>query len=67
MYTPLMNYLSKVKALPWEDFLSLDAEFPVAGKSIKSKLFSVPDCQAITKKRSLIDYGKFIIALQVFL
>ncbi|WP_265457618.1 THUMP domain-containing class I SAM-dependent RNA methyltransferase [Enterococcus sp. HY326] len=40
----------KVKALPWEDFLPLDANFPVAGKSIKSKLYSVPDCQAITKK-----------------
>lgn len=40
----------KVKALPWEDFLPLDANFPVAGRSIKSKLYSVPDCQAITKK-----------------
>lgn len=40
----------QVKALPWEDYLPLDAEFPVAGKSIKSKLYSVPDCQAITKK-----------------
>ena len=40
----------KVKALPWEDLLPLDAEFPVAGKSIKSKLYSTPDCQAITKK-----------------
>lgn len=40
----------KVKALPWEDYLPLDAAFPVAGKSIKSKLYSVPDCQAITKK-----------------
>lgn len=40
----------KVKALPWEDFLPLDAQFPVAGRSIKSKLYSVPDCQAITKK-----------------
>lgn len=40
----------KVKALPWEDFLPLGAVFPVAGKSIKSKLYSVPDCQAITKK-----------------
>lgn len=40
----------KVKVLPWEDYLPLDAEFPVAGKSIKSKLYSVPDCQAITKK-----------------
>lgn len=39
-----------VKALPWEDYLPMDAEFPVAGKSIKSKLYSTPDCQAITKK-----------------
>lgn len=39
-----------VKALPWESLLPLDAEFPVAGKSIKSKLYSTPDCQAITKK-----------------
>lgn len=39
-----------VKALPWEDLLPMDAEFPVAGKSIKSKLFSTPDVQAITKK-----------------
>lgn len=40
----------KTKALPWSDWLPLDAEFPVEGKSIKSKLFSVPDCQAIVKK-----------------
>lgn len=40
----------KVKAIPWEDYLPLDAEFPVAGRSIKSKLYSVPDCQSITKK-----------------
>ncbi|MGY3766462.1 THUMP domain-containing class I SAM-dependent RNA methyltransferase [Vagococcus vulneris] len=40
----------QTKALPWEDFLPMDAEFPVAGKSIKSTLFSVSDCQAITKK-----------------
>ncbi|MGM0239602.1 THUMP domain-containing class I SAM-dependent RNA methyltransferase [Enterococcus sp. AZ103] len=40
----------QVKAIPWEDYLPYDAEFPVAGRSIKSKLYSVPDCQAITKK-----------------
>lgn len=40
----------KTKALPWADYLSREAEFPVEGKSIKSKLFSVPDCQAIVKK-----------------
>lgn len=28
----------------------MDAEFPVQGKSVKSKLYSVPDCQAIVKK-----------------
>ncbi|WP_163654073.1 class I SAM-dependent RNA methyltransferase [Listeria sp. PSOL-1] len=40
----------KTKALPWETYLPLDAEFPVSGKSVKSTLFSVPDCQAIVKK-----------------
>ncbi len=40
----------KTKALPWEEFLPENAEFPVSGKSVKSKLFSVPDCQAIVKK-----------------
>lgn len=40
----------KTKALPWEDLLPMDANFPVAGKSIKSKLYSVSDCQAIVKK-----------------
>ncbi len=38
------------KRLPWADWLPLDANFPVEGKSIKSKLFSVSDCQAIVKK-----------------
>ena len=40
----------QTKAIPWEMFLPVDAEFPVAGKSVKSTLYSVPDCQAIVKK-----------------
>lgn len=40
----------QTKALPWEDWIPENAEFPVEGKSIDSKLFSVPDCQAIVKK-----------------
>lgn len=40
----------QTKALAWPDWLPADANFPVEGKSIKSKLFSVPDCQAIVKK-----------------
>ena len=40
----------KTKALNFEDFLPKDAEFPVKGYSLNSKLFSVSDCQAIIKK-----------------
>ncbi|MEJ9149492.1 class I SAM-dependent RNA methyltransferase [Bacillus smithii] len=40
----------QTKALSWEQYLPVDAEFPVQGKSVKSKLYSVPDCQAIVKK-----------------
>jgi putative N6-adenine-specific DNA methylase len=40
----------QTRSLPWEDFLPEDAEFPVIGRSVKSKLFSVSDCQAIVKK-----------------
>lgn len=39
-----------VESLNWEDFLPLDAEFPVAGKSQKSTLHNVPSVQAMTKK-----------------
>jgi len=38
------------KALPWEDWIPENAEFPVEGKSVDSKLFSISDCQAIVKK-----------------
>lgn len=48
--TTFDELFEKTKALPWENFLPLDANFPVAGKSVKSTLYSVPDCQAIVKK-----------------
>jgi putative N6-adenine-specific DNA methylase len=38
------------KALNWEDYITEDGRFPVSGKSVKSTLYSVPDCQAIVKK-----------------
>ncbi|MFD1018440.1 THUMP domain-containing class I SAM-dependent RNA methyltransferase [Thalassobacillus hwangdonensis] len=40
----------QTKALPWEQFIPENGEFPVIGKSVKSKLYSVPDCQSIVKK-----------------
>lgn len=36
--------------LPWSDWLPANAAFPVRGKSVRSQLHSVPDCQAIVKK-----------------
>ena len=41
-----------VLALPWEDFIPRDGEFPVKGYSLNSTLHSVPACQAIVKKAS---------------
>ena len=38
------------KALPWEQFIPEEGAFPVTGKSHKSKLYSVSDCQSIVKK-----------------
>ncbi|WP_075865394.1 THUMP domain-containing class I SAM-dependent RNA methyltransferase [Carboxydothermus islandicus] len=40
----------KTKALPWEEFLPENANFPVTGKAVRSRLMSVSDCQAIVKK-----------------
>jgi putative N6-adenine-specific DNA methylase len=48
--TSFDELFEKTKALPWERFLPENAEFPVSGKSVKSKLFSVSDCQSIVKK-----------------
>ncbi len=39
-----------VKALPWELWIGKNDAFPVKGHAIKSKLFSIPDCQSIVKK-----------------
>lgn len=36
--------------LPWAEWIEADAAFPVRGRSVKSQLHSVPDCQRIVKK-----------------
>ena len=38
------------KAVAWEEYLPLDAAFPVKGYSINSQLHAVPACQSIIKK-----------------
>ena len=42
-----------VRALPLEQFIGKNDAFPVKGHAIKSKLFSVPDCQSIVKKAAV--------------
>lgn len=37
-------------AISWEDIIPVNGKIHITGKSVKSKLFSVPDCQAIVKK-----------------
>lgn len=38
------------KALTWGDYIGKTDAFPVKGHSVRSKLFSIPDCQKIVKK-----------------
>ena len=38
------------RAIPWENWIPRDGEFPVTGYSISSTLHSVPACQSIVKK-----------------
>lgn len=52
--TTFDELFEQTKALPWENFIQEEGEFPVIGKSHKSKLYSVPDCQAIVK-RAVVD------------
>ncbi|MEN1969387.1 class I SAM-dependent RNA methyltransferase [Lentibacillus sp. N15] len=59
--TTFDELFEQTKALPWESFITEDGQFPVSGKSVKSTLHSVPDCQAIVKKaiaeRLKLKYG----------
>lgn len=55
----------QTKALPWEEWLDVDANFPVTGRSVKSQLFSVSDCQAIVKK-AIVERLKDTYGLQWF-
>jgi putative N6-adenine-specific DNA methylase len=40
----------KTVDLPWSDFIPVDAKFPVAGRSVQSRLHAVPAVQGAVKK-----------------
>lgn len=48
--TTFTELFEQTKALPWEEWIEEDGKFTVTGRSVKSTLFSTPDCQAIVKK-----------------
>lgn len=45
-------------AVPWEDFVPRDGQFPVKGHALDSQLHSVPDCQRIVKKAAAERLGR---------
>ena len=47
-----------VAAIPWEDYIPREGEFPVKGYSLNSRLHSVPACQAIVKKAAAKRLGQ---------
>ena len=53
------------KALPWEDWLPEDAEFPVNGSCVKSTLMSISDSQSIIKK-AIVERMKKVHKLEIF-
>ncbi len=48
--TSFEELFNAVENTPWEKYIGKNNAFPVTGHSIKSKLFSVTDCQKIIKK-----------------
>ncbi len=59
--TSFEELFQQIKALAWSDWLPEDACFPVVGKSINSKLFSISDCQAIVKKAIIEKWSVYIL------
>jgi len=55
----------RTRDLPWEQWLPRDAEFPVTGRSSKSQLHSVPDCQRIVKK-AIVERLRSVYAIDWF-
>jgi putative N6-adenine-specific DNA methylase len=45
-------------ALDWGDLIAEDGQFTVNGKSVKSTLFSISDCQALVKKAIVRKLGE---------
>ena len=57
--TTFSELFDGVRAISWEDWIGKLDAFPVKGHAIKSKLYSVPDCQSIIKKAAVERLGAY--------
>ncbi len=48
--TDFEELFQQTRRVSWEDLIPADGKMHIIGKSVRSKLASVPDCQAIVKK-----------------
>ncbi|MDO1605430.1 class I SAM-dependent RNA methyltransferase [Lactobacillus sp. YT155] len=48
--TSFEELFDKINEIAWDEYLPMNASFPVNARSVKSKLFSTRDIQAISKK-----------------
>lgn len=48
--TDFGEFFDRIEAMPWHEWLPVDARFPVAGKSVRSHLHHEPTIQSVTKK-----------------
>ena len=57
--TDFDELFEKTKSLPWEEWIAVDAKFPVTGKSVHSQLHHTPTCQKTVKKGIVERLRKF--------
>jgi len=63
--TSFTQLFDGVRALPLENYIASDDEFPVKGWSINSELHSIPDCQSIIKK-AVVERLKSVYKIEWF-
>jgi len=56
--TSFEELFTQTQAIHWASLIPVDGKMHVVGKSVKSQLYSVPDCQSIVKKAIIKSMSK---------
>ena len=56
--TSFEELFNQTEAIDWASLIPIDGKMHVVGKSVKSQLYSVPDCQSIVKKAIIKSMSK---------